>query len=255
MKLSGKRSVFLLYACALLLPALSCSFTEWAGTAGETAEAETLARQIRAGGVTAETGADSGTKRQEAVEEEKARRVALTFDDGPSPSWTPELLDGLKERNVQATFFLIGMYAVQYPEIVERMDREGHLIGNHTYHHVQLDLEDEEHLSREIGDTDKVIYLITGKHTEYVRPPFGVWDEKLEEELQVLPVLWTVDPLDWTTENADQIVEKVVTEAEDGDIILLHDCYASSVEAALRIVDILQAEGFAFVTADELMLP
>lgn len=239
MKLSGKRAVFLLYACALLLPALSCSFTEWAGTAGETAE----------------TGADSGTKRQEAVEEEKARRVALTFDDGPSPSWTPELLDGLKERNVQAAFFLIGMYAVQYPEIVERMDREGHLIGNHTYHHVQLDLEDEEHLSREIGDTDKVIYLITGKHTEYVRPPFGVWDEKLEEELQVLPVLWTVDPLDWTTENADQIVEKVVTEAEDGDIILLHDCYASSVEAALRIVDILQAEGFAFVTADELMLP
>ena len=69
MKLSGKRAVFLLYACALLLPALSCSFTEWAGTAGETAEAETLARQIRAGGVTAETGADSGTKRQEAVEE------------------------------------------------------------------------------------------------------------------------------------------------------------------------------------------
>ena len=116
-------------------------------------------------------------------------------------------------------------------------------------------MEDEEHLRREIGDTDKVIYLITGKHTEYVRPPFGVWDEKLEEELQVLPVLWTVDPLDWTTENADQIVEKVVTEAEDGDIILLHDCYASSVEAALRIVDILQAEGFAFVTADELMLP
>ena len=69
------------------------------------------------------------------------------------------------------------------------------------------------------------------------------------------PVLWTVDPLDWTTENTDQIVEKVVTEAEDGDIILLHDCYESSVEAALRIVDILRDEGFAFVTADELVLP
>ena len=79
--------------------------------------------------------------------------------------------------------------------------------------------------------------------------------QKLEEELQVLPVLWTVDPLDWTTENTDQIVEKVVTEAEDGDIILLHDCYESSVEAALRIVDILRDEGFAFVTADELVLP
>ena len=181
--------------------------------------------------------------------------VALTFDDGPRYNTTGPLLDGLAERGVKATFFLIGMYAVQYPEIVERMDREGHLIGNHTYHHVQLDLEDEEHLRREIGDTDKVIYLITGKHTDYVRPPFGVWDERLEEELQVLPVLWTVDPLDWTTENTDQIVEKVVTEAEDGDIILLHDCYESSVEAALRIVDILRDEGFAFVTADELVLP
>lgn len=261
MKLPGKRAVFLLYACALLLPVLAGSFREQAGAGKMTAKTEAPVRETGTGGGTVETGAggrtaetDAGSK-AEAQEDEKSRQVALTFDDGPSPDWTPKLLDGLKERNVRATFFLIGMYAVQYPEIVERMDREGHLIGNHTYHHVQLDLEDKEHLRREIGDTDKVIYLITGKHTDYVRPPFGVWDERLEEELQVLPVLWTVDPLDWTTENTDQIVEKVVTEAEDGDIILLHDCYESSVEAALRIVDILRDEGFAFVTADELVLP
>ena len=188
-----------------------------------------------------------------AKKEEK--RIAITFDDGPDGTYTPQLLDGLKERGVKASFFVIGKEAEEHPELILRMYKEGHLIGNHTYHHVQLDLEDEEHLRREIGDTDKVIYLITGKHTDYVRPPFGVWDERLEEELQVLPVLWTVDPLDWTTENTDQIVEKVVTEAEDGDIILLHDCYESSVEAALRIVDILRDEGFAFVTADELVLP
>ena len=87
-----------------------------------------------------------------------------------------------------------------------------------------------------------------------MRPPFGAWQRKLEQEIQMLPVLWTIDPLDWTTENQDEIVNKVVTEAEENDIILLHDCYKSSVEAGLRIVDILQEEGFVFVTVDELLL-
>ena len=87
-----------------------------------------------------------------------------------------------------------------------------------------------------------------------MRPPFGAWQRKLEREIQMLPVLWTIDPLDWTTENQDEIVNKVVTEAEENDIILLHDCYKSSIEAGLRIVDILQEEGFMFVTVDELLL-
>ena len=87
-----------------------------------------------------------------------------------------------------------------------------------------------------------------------MRPPFGAWQRKLEQEIQMLPVLWTIDPLDWTTENQDEIVNKVVTEAEENDIILLHDCYKSSIEAGLRIVDILQEEGFVFVTVDELLL-
>ena len=87
-----------------------------------------------------------------------------------------------------------------------------------------------------------------------MRPPFGAWQRKLEQEIRMLPVLWTIDPLDWTTENQDEIVNKVVTEAEENDIILLHDCYKSSVEAGLRIIDILQEEGFVFVTVDELLL-
>ena len=103
-------------------------------------------------------------------------------------------------------------------------------------------------------DADDVIYSITGKHTEYMRPPFGLWQRSLELDLEVMPVMWTIDPLDWTTENVDEIVNKVVTEAEENDIILLHDCYKSSIEAGLRIVDILQEEGFMFVTVDELLL-
>ena len=184
----------------------------------------------------------------------EAPKIALTFDDGPSAAWTPALLDGLKERGVKATFFLIGENADKNPEIVKRMAEEGHLIGNHTYHHVELTKVSEKEARLELADTSAAIVRITGKEPEYMRPPFGAWQRKLEQEIQMLPVLWTVDPLDWTTENQDEIVNKVVTEAEENDIILLHDCYKSSVEAGLRIIDILQEEGFVFVTVDELLL-
>ena len=184
----------------------------------------------------------------------EAPKIALTFDDGPSAAWTPALLDGLKERGVKATFFLIGENADKNPEIVKRMAEEGHLIGNHTYHHVELTKVSENEARLELADTSAVIVRITGKEPEYMRPPFGAWHRKLEQEIQMLPVLWTIDPLDWTTENQDEIVNKVVTEAEENDIILLHDCYKSSVEAGLRIIDILQEEGFVFVTVDELLL-
>lgn len=184
----------------------------------------------------------------------EAPKIALTFDDGPSAVWTPALLDGLKERGVKTTFFLIGENADKNPEIVKRMAEEGHLIGNHTYHHVELIKVSENEARLELADTSAVIVRITGKEPEYMRPPFGTWQRKLEQDIQMLPVLWTIDPLDWTTENQDEIVNKVVTEAEENDIILLHDCYKSSVEAGLRIVDILQEEGFVFVTVDELLL-
>ena len=184
----------------------------------------------------------------------EAPKIARTFDDGPSAAWTPALLDGLKERGVKATFFLIGENADKNPEIVKRMAEEGHLIGNHTYHHVELTKVSENEARLELADTSAVIVRITGKEPEYMRPPFGAWQRKLEQEIQMLPVLWTIDPLDWTTENQDEIVNKVVTEAEENDIILLHDCYKSSIEAGLRIVDILQEEGFVFVTVDELLL-
>ena len=87
-----------------------------------------------------------------------------------------------------------------------------------------------------------------------MRPQFGEWQKQLEWELDVMPVMWTIDPLDWTTNNEDEIVNKVVTQAKENDIILLHDCYESSVNAALRIIDTLQKEGFEFVTVDKLIL-
>ncbi len=102
--------------------------------------------------------------------------------------------------------------------------------------------------------TNEVITRITGEEVSYMRPPFGAWQKTRRGDLDVMPVMWTIDPLDWTTNNEDEIVNKVVTQAEENDIILLHDCYESSVNAALRIVDILQKEGFEFVTVDELIM-
>lgn len=181
-------------------------------------------------------------------------KIAITFDDGPSHICTSALLDGLKERGVKATFFLIGQNAEKNPELVKRIDAEGHLIGNHTYHHVEITKVSNEEAYKEITETNEEIYSIIGKYPEYMRPPFGVWQRELELDLEVLPVMWTIDPLDWVTENVDEIVNKVVTEAGENDIILLHDCYKTSVEAAFRIIDILTEQGFEFVTVDELIM-
>lgn len=181
-------------------------------------------------------------------------RIAITFDDGPKGRFTVALLDGLKERGVKATFFLIGNCAKESPEIVKRMQNEGHLIGNHTYNHVDIARLSDEEAIKEIETTSRLIKEITGNTTDFVRPPFGAWQEDLEQELDVMPVSWSVDPLDWTTTNVDEIVNRVVTKTEEDDIILLHDCYDSSVKAALRIIDILQKKGFEFVTVDELLL-
>lgn len=182
------------------------------------------------------------------------KKIALTFDDGPSAAYTGTLLDGLKERNVKATFFLIGENAEENPELVKRIYEEGHLIGNHTYSHVEITKISDEEAMEELEKTDNIIWAITGEHMQYMRPPFGSWQKELERRLDVLPVLWTVDPLDWTTENVEEIVNKVVTETKENDIILLHDCYESSVQATLQIIDILQEENYEFVTVDELMI-
>lgn len=181
-------------------------------------------------------------------------KVALTFDDGPNPEWTPALLKGLEERGVKATFFLIGKNAEENKALVEQMEQAGHLIGNHTYSHVEIAKLSDEQAYEEIEQANEVLQAITGKRPEYMRPPFGSWQKELEKKVGMFPVLWTVDPLDWTTKDVTQIVNKVVTQTKENDIILMHDCYQSSVEAALQIIDILSKAGYEFVTVDELIL-
>lgn len=183
-----------------------------------------------------------------------APQIALTFDDGPHPTCTPLLLDGLKERGVPATFFVLGENIPGNETILERMSQEGHLIGNHTFHHVKLNTLSREKAAQEIGTTSALVEEVTGKATEFIRPPFGIWNKSLEYEVIMLPVMWDIDTLDWTTKNVPVTVEKAVSQAGDQKIILFHDCYASSVEAALRCVDLLQEQGYEFVTVDQIVL-
>lgn len=175
-------------------------------------------------------------------------KVALTFDDGPHPVCTPQLLDGLKKRDVKVTFFVTGENVESYPEIVKRASEEGHLIGNHTFHHVQLTAANSDDFKKEIISTNDIIQEVTGKETSFIRPPYGSWDKKYEKELNMFPVLWDVDPLDWCSTNVDKIVRSVLAGTKENSIILMHDSYDSTVTAALQVVDILKAEGYEFVT-------
>ena len=175
-------------------------------------------------------------------------------DDGPHPCFTEQLLDGLKERGVKATFFVTGEHAELHPEVIERMENEGHLIGNHTYSHMQLRSGNREEFRKELIKTNEVISGITGEEVLYVRPPYGSWDKSFEEELNMFPVLWSIDPRDWCLDDKDCIVRNTVSRVKEGDIILMHDQYPSSVAAALEIVDLLQKEGYEFVTVEEILL-
>lgn len=181
------------------------------------------------------------------------KKIALTFDDGPHPYYTRQLLKGLKERNAKATFFLTGKNVEAYPDIVKEMYEDGHLIGNHTYNHTQLSSRNEEEFKQEIIKTNEVIKEVTGEDTIYIRPPYGSWNKEFEKELSMFPVLWTVDPLDWCSSDVSCIVKNVCSKVDENDIILMHDQYKTTVTAALKIVDRLTEEGYEFVTVDELM--
>lgn len=183
----------------------------------------------------------------------EVKKIAITFDDGPHPVYTPKLLEGLRKRDVVATFFVTGENAEQYPEIIKQMSEDGHLIGNHTYSHIQLTSSNREKFRAELVKTNEVLKEITGKDVSFVRPPYGSWDKSFENELNMFPVLWNVDPLDWCCNNADCIVQKVEKNAKENAIILLHDYYKTSVQAALRIVDDLTKQGYEFVTVEELL--
>ena len=177
--------------------------------------------------------------------------IALTFDDGPSPETTEHLLDGLKERGAHATFFLIGEQIDGIEDVVTRMRDEGHQVGNHTYSHTRLDRGSAAGLG-ELDKADAQLCEALGEGEYWVRPPWGFVSDTIKKSVNVPLIYWSVDTEDWRTHNADLIAHTIVENAQNGDIVLLHDIYPASVDAALRAIDTLSAQGYQFVTVEEL---
>lgn len=188
-----------------------------------------------------------------------ARLVALTFDDGPG-KYTERLLDELKARGIPATFFVVGRNAVKYTDLLKRMIDEGHVVGNHTMNHKNLTKQTAETVLAEIGDSADIIEQATGIRPYLLRSPGGNINDEVKAVLKeeaVLSVNWSVDTRDWESKDKEKILETAFQEGrygiQDGAIVLMHDIYETSVDAAVEMMDRLIAEGYTFVTVPDLL--
>lgn len=183
----------------------------------------------------------------------KIKCVAITFDDGPSGKITSRLLEGLEERGAKATFFICGYRIESYPKYPQKILDYGHEIGLHTYNHATLTKRDAAGIREELESMYPL--LPTGYSVTLMRPPGGSYNSTVKQvcaDMGLSIIMWSVDPKDWATNDVDTIVQRIVNGAFDGAIILMHDLKSSSVTAALEAIDILQAQGYEFVTVSEL---
>jgi len=195
-----------------------------------------------------------------------AHEVAVTFDDGPDPEWTPKILDVLKAAKIKAAFFLVGVNAERYPNLVRRIVDEGHEIGNHTYYHPNLALCWPEHIRLELNATQLLIQTLTGRATTLFRPPYAADTQparlaeltplQIAQDQNYLVVLENIDPQDWARPGADVILQRVKQQRHDGNIILLHDAggdRSQTLEALPRIIEYLQARNDTIVPLSKLL--
>ncbi len=183
--------------------------------------------------------------------------VAMTFDDGPSATLTPKLLDLLAARRMRATFFIVGENAAEYPEIVRRAAREGHEIANHSWSHPNLSKMSDEGVRRELQKTDDAITAAIGVRPTLLRPPYGSITARqkswINEVFGYRIIIWDVDPLDWKRPGSGVVTSRIVNETKPGSIILAHDIHPATVEAMPATFDQLEARGLKFVTVSELL--
>jgi len=184
--------------------------------------------------------------------------VCLTFDDGPNPSTTNKLLDALEKNDAHATFFMVGNIVKNVKggsDTINRIKELGCELGSHTYDHSQLTNLSSDAVKKQIEDTSNNIKDISGEPATVIRPPYGDYNDTVKsvcKEQNVPIVLWSIDTLDWKTKNADTSYKNVMDKVSDGDIILFHDIYEPSVEAAVKLIPALQDAGYQLVTFSEM---
>jgi peptidoglycan-N-acetylglucosamine deacetylase len=183
--------------------------------------------------------------------------IAMTFDDGPSSANTPRLLDILKQRNIKATFFLIGQNVASNPDIVRRILADGHEIGNHSWTHPQLSKLPDDRVTAEITKTQDAIKDASGFTPTILRPPYGAITarqrEWIESKFGLSIILWSVDPFDWKRPGASVITQRILSQVRPGAIILSHDIHKQTVDAMPATLDGLIAKGYKFVTVTQLI--
>ena len=178
--------------------------------------------------------------------------IALTFDDGPTSTTTPRLLDILYEKDVSATFFMLGATARDNPDIVRRAEKEGHTVASHTMYHQNLVRISANAAKDDIAESKAVFNDILGHTPTLTRPPYGNINDTVRDAVGTPMILWSVDTLDWKSKNVDDILATTKEQVHDGAIILMHDIYDTSVDAVPVIVDELRKDGYDFVTVPEL---
>lgn len=177
--------------------------------------------------------------------------IAITYDDGPGP-YTNKILDCLEANNARATFFMIGSNAQYYPETVARVDALGCEIGNHTWTHPRLSSLGADGITSELSRTNDAINAIVGHNPTVMRPPYGAYNDTVQQVAGFPIITWDVDTRDWATRSTEKTVESVMANAHDGAIILMHDIHASTADAALQIIPALIEAGYQLVTVSEM---
>src|SRR5213596_1863098 len=183
--------------------------------------------------------------------------IAMTFDDGPSATLTPKLLDLLAAHHIKATFFVIGENVAEHSEIVARAAREGHEIANHSWSHPNLGKMSGDNVRSQLQRTDDAIQNATGKRPTLMRPPYGSITARekrwIHDEFGYQIILWDVDPYDWKRPGPAVVRNRILKETQPGSIVLSHDIHPGTIEAMPSTFDALEGKGFKFVTVSELI--
>jgi len=190
--------------------------------------------------------------------------IALTFDDGPSPQYTESILNVLKDKNIKATFFVVGENIDKYPEVLKRIHKEGHEIGNHGNSHKRIAFMKSQQIAKEILITEEKIHYLTNTRPTIFRVPYGLFGSNLPATTQLLNlevIGWNVDSLDWKNPGVEIIIDNVIKDVTEGSIILMHDGsnedkipnHDQTLSALPQIIGNLQENGYSFVTTSELL--
>ena len=178
--------------------------------------------------------------------------IALTFDDGPSNN-TKYFIKELQKRDALVTFFVVGNRVKKYEDVLKEAYLMGNQIGSHTYSHKNLLYLNEEEITKEIEKTNEAIYNVIGTKPTIIRVPYGNINKKIRSISNMNHILWNVDTLDWKYKNSNRVYKEIIKHAEDGNIILLHDIFKTSVNGVLKAIDELKKQGYEFVTIDEMV--